>query len=63
MIKDPKELEKEIYQSQDIVEEIDEIIAQISNIIEHFKSSPSNCPSEVTQVVYRIQPVNPPPFQ
>lgn len=50
MIEDPKELEKEIFQSEDIKEGIDETSAQISNTIEHFlltKSSPSNSPSEV----------------
>ena len=54
MIEDPKELEKEIFQTEDIKEEIDETAAQISNTIEHFlstKLSQSNSPSEVTQVV------------
>ena len=54
MIEDPKELEKDIFQTEDIKEEIDETVAQISNTKEHFlstKSSPSNSPSEVTQVV------------
>jgi uncharacterized protein YwgA len=54
MIEDPKELEKEIFQTEDIKEVIDETAAQISNTKEHFlstKSSPSNSPSEVTQVV------------
>ena len=39
MIEDPKELEKEIFQPEDIKEEIDETAAQISNTIEHFLSS------------------------
>ena len=54
MIEDPKELEKEIFQTEDIKEEIDATVAQISNTKEHFlsnKSSPSYSPSEVTQVV------------
>ena len=40
-IEDPKELEKEIFQTEDIQEEIVELSAQISNSINHF-SSPSN---------------------
>ncbi|CAB4010094.1 Hypothetical predicted protein [Paramuricea clavata] len=54
MIEDPKELEKEIFQTEDIKEEIEETAAQISNTIEHFlstKLSQTNSPSEVTQVV------------
>jgi hypothetical protein len=54
MIEDPKELEKEIFQTEDIKEEINETATQISNTIEHFlstKLSQSNSPSEVTQVV------------
>jgi hypothetical protein len=54
MIEDPKELEKEIFQTEDIKEQIDATVAQISNTKEHFlsnKSSPSYSPSEVTQVV------------
>ncbi|CAB3996988.1 Hypothetical predicted protein [Paramuricea clavata] len=39
MIEDPKELEKEIFQTEDIKEEIDETAAQISNTIEHFLST------------------------
>ncbi|CAB4001733.1 Hypothetical predicted protein, partial [Paramuricea clavata] len=39
MIEDPKELEREIFQTEDIKEEIDETAAQISNIIEHFQST------------------------
>ena len=41
LIEDPKELEKEIFQTKDIQEEIDELSAQISNNINHF-SSPAN---------------------
>ncbi|XP_028403790.1 uncharacterized protein LOC114541524, partial [Dendronephthya gigantea] len=54
LVEEPKELEKEIFQSEDIKEEIDETIAQISSTIERFQStklSPSNPPSEVPQVV------------
>jgi hypothetical protein len=54
MIEEPKELEKEVFQCEDIREEIDETSAQISNIIEHFlsiKSSPSISPSKVPQVI------------
>ena len=53
MIEEPKELEKEVFQSEDIKEEIDETSAQISNIIEQFlfvKSSTNNPPSQVPQV-------------
>ena len=38
LIEDPKELEKEIFQTEDIQEEIDELSAQISNSIKHFSS-------------------------
>ena len=41
LIQDPKELEKEIFQTEDIQEEIDELSAQISNSINHFLS-PAN---------------------
>ena len=41
LIEDPKELEREIFQTEDIQEEIDELSAQISNSIKHF-SSPAN---------------------
>ena len=41
LIEDPTKLEKEIFQTEDIQEEIDELSAQISNSINHF-SSPAN---------------------
>ena len=42
LIEDPKELEREIFQSEDIQEEIDELSAQISNSIKHFSSPPNS---------------------
>ena len=41
LIEDPKELAREIFQTEYIQEEIDELSAQISNSIKHF-SSPAN---------------------
>ena len=38
LIEDPKELEKEIFQTEDIQEDIDELSAQISNSIKQFSS-------------------------
>ena len=42
LIEDPKELEREIFQTEDIQEEIDELSAQISNSIKHFSSPPNS---------------------
>ena len=53
MTEEPKELEKEVFQREDIKEEIDETSAQISNIIEQLffvKSSANNPSSQVPQV-------------
>ena len=41
LIENPKELEREIFQTEDIQEGTDELSAQISNSIKHF-SSPAN---------------------
>ena len=38
LIEDPKELEREIFQTEDIQEGIDKLSAQISNSIKHFSS-------------------------